>query len=84
MGGAIRPDKSFVYPLAFKFKINRNYKYKSVADIDIELSVCNKFRERENLQLIEADKRKETLGVVIAPDSNIKDCLNYLKKKVGK
>jgi len=46
-GGAIRPDKSFAYLLSFKFKSNGDYKYKSVAETDIELSVCNEFGERE-------------------------------------
>ena len=48
-GGAIQPDKSFAYPLSFKFKPNRDCKYKPVEETDIELSVCNEFGERESM-----------------------------------
>ena len=33
-GGAIRPDKSFVYPVDFKFDSSGKYSYKKIDEID--------------------------------------------------
>ena len=47
--GAIRPDKSFIYPFSFKFKSNGEYQYEKVQDLDLKLLVRNKYRESEIL-----------------------------------
>ena len=48
-GGAICPDKSFVYPINFIFKSSGNYSYKKVESMDITLSVKDEFGVREPL-----------------------------------
>jgi len=80
----IRPDKLFIYLLAFKFEENREYIYKTAEELEVELSVYNEHNERELLRLVNVNKGIETLGVVIVPDRNIGDYLNTLKKKVLK
>ena len=47
------------------------------------LLVKNEFEQRENLELVEASKGRDTLGIALAPDGNIEDEGKILKKKVG-
>ena len=83
-GGAIRLEKSFTYLLSFKFKPNVEYQYEKVQDLDLESSARNEYIERKIIQSIDTCKGKETLGVVIALDRNIVDCLVSLRRKVLK
>ena len=83
-GGAIRPNKSFVYLVGYQFKANREYYFTQIEEIDTPLLVNNEYNEWEELELIPASVRKETLGICLAPNRNMKDKFNYLKKKVSK
>ena len=84
IGGAIRIDKPFVYPISFVFRATSNYKFEKLANIIEFLSVWNEFNKRETLKLIDTCERKETLGIALAPDSNTKDKYELLFKKVAK
>ena len=81
-GGAIRLDKSFAYPISFDFKPSGEYFFEKVEDLDYSLSVKNHEDIREDLDLIDADVGKETLGMFIAPDGSMRDQLKAMKKKV--
>ena len=52
IGGVIYPDKSFAYPLYFKFKADKEAVYKKVEDLDIQLDVRNENNSRESLSLL--------------------------------
>ena len=82
--GVIRPDKSFIYPIRIVFRDNGSCKFKKVADIIEFLLVWNEFNKREILKLIDACRGKETLGVALALDGNMKDEYELLFKKVAK
>ena len=71
-GGAIRPDKSFAYPISFQFKPSGEYYFEKVEDIDLSLSVKDHQDIREELELFDADIGKETLGMWLAPDGSMK------------
>ena len=81
-GGAIRPDKSFVYPLSFVWDNTGNYKFEKVEHMDRELTVKNHEGVREPLELVNADDGQETLGICLAPDGNMKHEFKWLQKKV--
>jgi len=36
IGGAIQPNKSFIYPIAFTFKTNGDYSFKLLENIDFD------------------------------------------------
>ena len=80
-GGAIRPEKSFLYPIDFKFRANGKCLFKTPDEIDHEITVKNADEERKILQQIAAHKGKETLGVYLAPDGNCKDAVEALRLK---
>ena len=46
-GLAIRPDKSFVYPISFMWDDQGDYSFENPEEYDMELTVNNKFGERE-------------------------------------
>ena len=83
-GGAIRPDKSFAYPISFVFKPSGEYYFEKVEDMDDILTVKNHEDIREELDLINADKGEETLGMFLAPDGSLKDQMREMKKNVTK
>ena len=83
-GGAIRPDKSFAYPISFSFKPSGEYYYDKVEDMHQTLTVKNHEDIREELELVDAHIGKETLGIFLAPDGNMQDQLKALKTKVHK
>ena len=83
-GGAIRPDKSFVYPISFAFKPSGEYYFEKVADMDKSLTVRDHEDIRMELELVDANVGKETLGMFIAPDGSMDDQMKALKKKVNK
>ena len=82
--GVIRPDKSFMYLISFVFRANGSSKFKKVANLIEFLLVQNEFNEREMLKLIDACEGKETLGIALALDSNMKDEEALLTIKVAK
>ena len=81
-GGAIRPDKSFAYPISFDFKPSGEYFFEKVEDLGFKLTVKNHEDIREDLDLIDADVGRETLGMFIAPDGTMRDQVKAMKSKV--
>ena len=72
-GGAIRPDKSFAYPISYQFAPSGEYEYEKVENFDRTLTVKDHTGKRENLKLVDPREGKETLGICIAPEGNVKD-----------
>ena len=66
--GALRPDKSFVYPLFFTWDEKGNHTFQNPTDIDIPLTVKDARDTRVTLDQIRAHIGKETIGVFLAPD----------------
>ena len=83
-GGAIRPDKSFIYPISFTWDNNGNYKFTSLDEITTQFTVKDHNNQRQELPRIDPSKGKETLGVHIAPNGNNMDQLQVMKDKVEK
>ena len=69
-GGAIVPEKSFVYSIDFKFNRARKVSYKLVEEINATYEVPNAEGELVELRQFEASQASETLGVFLAPDGN--------------
>lgn len=81
-GGAIRPDKSFVYPINFTFKPNGDYQYEKVEDMDRALTIKDHNNVRQNLHLVDATEEMETLGIYLAPAGVVVKQFKYLMVKV--
>ena len=75
---AIRPNKSFIYPINFCFKYNRDYYFEKIDSIIETLLDKNKFKDRENLELVKASEEREMLGIAIASDGNMSDKMKLL------
>ena len=69
-GGALVPEKSFVYPIDFKFNTAGKVSYKSVTEIDAHFEVPNAEGQMIELRQFEPSRASETLGVFLAPDGN--------------
>ena len=82
-GGAIRPDKSFAYPISFEFKPSGEYYYEKVEDMEHSLTVKDHENIRTELELVDATVGKETLGMFLAPDGNMQDQFKALQRKVN-
>ena len=82
LGRAVRPDKSFTYPINFILKALDEPVYKRLESMDIELSVKDEFEIRENLELVEAHENRETLGVAMAPSSDMSNEIHLLSGKI--
>ena len=80
-GGAILPNKSWVYPIDFNFDNDGKAEYKTPEEIGHQFSVLDKDESRINLLTCTAGEGKETLGVVLAPNGNNEDAFKTLKKK---
>ena len=81
-GGAIVPEKSWVFPLEFKFDEKGGATYKTPAEINQQFLVLDQHDTRTNLNTLAADVGKETLGVTLAPDGNNDDAYESLLIKV--
>ena len=81
-GGAIRPDKSFIFPIAFKWDDNGDYTFSSLNDLQPTFTVKDEHNNRKPLPLKEPHKGAETLGVYMCPDGNNKAQLDYMTSKV--
>ena len=66
-GGALRPDKSWIYPIDFEFQPNGSWEYKTINEIDASFTVRDENNKICNLEQIEPDDSKETLGVFLSP-----------------
>lgn len=69
-GGAIRPDKSWVYPITFHFDDSGQWHYSNKDDIDFEFTVRDCDNARHILPQYSPHEAQETLGVYLAPDGN--------------
>ena len=83
-GGALRPDKSFVYPLIFTWYKKGNHTFQDPVDIDIPLAVKDDTDTRVALEQIFAHIGKEILGVFLTPDCSQHEQIVALKVKVTK
>jgi hypothetical protein len=83
-GGAIVPQKSFVYPILFEFHASGKWHYKKAADIDFDYDLFTVQDHNDNTQMMEkldASIGKCTLGVHLAPDGNNSDAIRSLQGK---
>ena len=81
-GGAIRPDKTFVYPLSFHWEPSGEYRFETVEEIDRTLTVKDHNNVRHELKQYEAHIGRDTLGVLLAPSGAMASELKYLAEKV--
>ena len=80
-GGAIVPEKSWVYPISFHFDNQGQWHYQTVDDMEVEFTVKDQHGVTNNLETLNPSVGKETLGVILAPDGNNKDAVKNLTKK---
>ena len=69
-GGAIVPEKSWIYAIDFGFHNSGKWFYRAPADIEEDLSVIDHNGTRQTLEKIDSHQGKETLGVILSPDGN--------------
>ena len=72
-GGVIRPDKSFIYSIAFKFNSKGRYSFETKLDSDLSFTVKDEYNQYQPLAIIEPSKGKETLGAILALDESTID-----------
>ena len=65
-GGAIRPDKSFIFPIHFKWNDNGDYTFSSLQDLQPTFTVKDENNICKPLPLKESHEGAETLGVLCA------------------
>ena len=70
--GAIRPDKSFVYPLDLTYNKYGKAVYRTPEDIGKKVTVKDENHDEQDLQQYPAHHGEETLGVILSPDGNVK------------
>ena len=83
-GGAIRPDKSFVYPISFDWDEHGAYEFHEPDPETHPLTVRNEFNVEEDLEQVSPSRGYETLGVFLAPDGSQNDQFEILKTKANK
>ena len=83
-GGAIRPDKSFIYPIDFKFDQRGVCSHKLPEEINSEITVRDHNDTRYPLRQVPAHVGEETLGVYLAPDGSCKEATAVLRKKADR
>ena len=82
-GGALVPDKCWLYPISFNFDPKGNFSYTSVDQLNLQFTVPDATLIRQPLTLISPHEAKETLGVYLAPDGNERLQIQHLKSKVA-
>ena len=82
-GGALVPEKSWIYPIEFTFNNKGHPIYKTLDQIQLNFTVNDANLQRCPLELVAATQARETLGVFLAPDGNEQAQINYLKTKVA-
>jgi hypothetical protein len=80
-GGAIVPQKSFVYPIIFDFDTAGKWSYRKVEDIVYEFTVTNHNDTTQRLNQLEVSEGRCTLGVFLAPDGNNSAAIQHLRQK---
>jgi hypothetical protein len=80
-GGALVPEKSFVYPIDFTFSTSGQASYKTVEDIGSHFEAPNSQGILTELPQLEPSDARETLGVYLAPDGNNNTAVEHLREK---
>ena len=80
-GGAIRPDKSWVYAIGFDFDAQGKWHYKPNVAEEYKFKVRDHKNNLKQMDTMEVHEGKETLGVFLAPDGNNDAMIDYLKSK---
>lgn len=80
-GGAIVPQKSFVYPVIFDFDAAGKWHYKPANEIDFDFTVQDHNDQIQTMEKLDATVGKCTLGVHLAPDGNNVDAVRHLRRK---
>ena len=80
-GGAIRPDKSWVYAIGFDFDAQGKWHYKPNVAEEYKFQVRDHKDDLKQMETMEVHEGKETLGVFLAPDGNNDAMIDYLKGK---
>ena len=80
-GGAIVPEKNFVYPITFNFNKKGEWRYKTLQEIDYYFTVKDHLGQQCNLPQKECNVSSCTLGVELAPDGNNKSMVDRLRQK---
>jgi hypothetical protein len=79
-GGAIRPDKSYLYLIDFIWTGSR-WRYRQQVEMPENITVKNGHGEPEVLTRLDPDDARKTLGVYLAMDGNSKAQVSYLRDK---
>jgi len=79
-GGAIVPDKTFWYLIDFKW-VNGDWSYKTIAETPATLFVNDINDHRTWLRRVETYQAEETLGIMLAPDGNLRQQAEKLRNK---
>ena len=82
-GGALDPQKSWIYPIQFQFDAKGRPHYQSPEDLDLRFTVHDSNLTRCPLNLVHPNSAKETLGVFLSPSGNESAQITYLKSKVA-
>jgi hypothetical protein len=80
-GGAIVPQKSFVYPVIFDFDDTGKWHYRKTDDIDYQFTVPDCDDNLQNLDMLDPSEGRCTLGVHLAPDGNNVSAIHHLRRK---
>ena len=81
---AIVPEKSWIYPIDFGFDHAGKWFYKYVNDIPQQFTVQDHSGTQQQLEKVESETGKETLGVILAPDGNNDNAKANLLDKTSK
>ena len=82
-GGALVPQKCWVYPIQFQFDSHGQYSYSPTEDLQLHLTVPDDTQRLHPLLQVEPTIAKETLGVYLAPDGNEDAQIEYLKQRIA-
>jgi hypothetical protein len=80
-GGALVPEKSFVYPIDFTFNNSGIASYKNIQEIAAHFEAPNAEGIMTELEQLDPSEARETLGVYLAPDGNNREAATQLKVK---
>ena len=81
-GGALVPEKSWVYPIKYIWDDKGDPKLETISNIDVAFHVKNAQQEIKSLTLTSPTEGKETLGVFLSPDGSHTTQIDYMKSKV--
>ena len=81
-GGALVPEKSWVYPIKYGWNHKGDYHLEPLEDLNIQFTVKDSTQTIKPLQLVSPTDAKETLGVFLAPNGSHTAQIEYLRDKV--